>query len=130
VFSDTEIDSAAPPALIQACRETHCKVFTRPGSAELAFTLLIGQACASQGAAHRLHGVRHELARKLRARGHRFDAGVGQHPGNGWECRLGEPSLLAYGPDLEAAEALRRRLGQNAIVWVGTDAVPRLALLE
>lgn len=61
---------------------------------------------------------------------HRFDAGVGRHPGNGWGCGLGEPGLLAYGLDLEAAEVLLRRLGQNAIVWAGNDAVPRLALLE
>jgi hypothetical protein len=155
VFSDTDnIDSAVPPALIQAYRETHYKVFPRPGAAEAAFTLLIGHACAGLGAAHRLHGVdfsayitacnpnsqalsladnanrQQELARELRTRGLRFDDGVGQHPSNGWEGGQGEPSFLAYGLDLEAAKVLGRRFGQNAIVWAGADAVPRLVMLK
>jgi hypothetical protein len=151
VFSETETDAAVPAALIQAFRETHYKVYARPNLAEVAFTLRIDQACVDLKASQRLHGVdcsayitacnpngqalgpadnahrQKELARELRARGLAFDAGIGQHPSNGWE---GEPSFLVYGLDLEAAKALGRRFGQIAIVWSGGDAVPRLVVLR
>ncbi|MEE4639196.1 MAG: DUF3293 domain-containing protein [Wenzhouxiangella sp.] len=41
-----------------------------------------------------------------------------------------EPGFLIAGLAREAAAALGRRFGQNAIVWVGADAIPRLILLR
>lgn len=40
-----------------------------------------------------------------------------------------EPGFLIAGLRREAAEALGRRFGQNAIVWAGADAVPGLVVL-
>ncbi len=67
------------------------------------------------------------LAADLTQLGLRFDDGIGQHPSNKW---LGEPSFLVLGLTLEAAKELGVRHGQNAIVWCGPDAVPRLVLLR
>jgi hypothetical protein len=53
--------------------------------------------------------------------------GIGQHPDNGWP---GEDSLLALGVSLADALLLGRRFGQDAVVWAGADAVPRLMLLR
>jgi hypothetical protein len=41
-----------------------------------------------------------------------------------------ENSFLVLGLDLDAARALGREFGQNAIVWAGNDAIPRLVLLR
>jgi len=41
-----------------------------------------------------------------------------------------EPGFLIAGLAREAAMALGRRFGQNAIVWAGADAVPGLVLLR
>lgn len=41
-----------------------------------------------------------------------------------------EQSLLALGVDLDKSKALGRQLGQNAVVWAGADAIPRLILLR
>ncbi len=41
-----------------------------------------------------------------------------------------EKSFLALGVDLEASKVLGTQFGQNAIVWAGEDAVPRLILLR
>lgn len=51
--------------------------------------------------------------------------GLGEHPTNGWD---GEPSFLVLDLSLEAAKALGRRFGQNAILWCGDDAIPRLVV--
>ena len=45
---------------------------------------------------------------------------------DGWS----EPSCLVLGITREAAEALGRDFRQNAIVFAGADAVPRLVLLR
>jgi hypothetical protein len=37
---------------------------------------------------------------------------------------------LILGLDLEAARTLGNRMEQNAIVWIGADAVPELVLLK
>ena len=57
-----------------------------------------------------------------------------------WQVRLGEgrsadgrwrePSLLVIGIDREQAQALGRRYGQNAIVFIDKGAAPELVLLE
>ena len=55
------------------------------------------------------------------------------HPGNGigTDCAWPpEPSVFAVGLGEDDAIALGREFGQNAIVWVGHDGVPRLLLLR
>lgn len=68
-----------------------------------------------------------QLVKELHLRSLAFWEGVGQHPSNGWP---GEPSLLVFGLNLEAAKELGRRYQQNAIVWSGDDGVPQLVLLR
>jgi hypothetical protein len=53
--------------------------------------------------------------------------GIGVDPTGSWEP---EPSWFAPGLGREDACRLGRRYGQDAIVWVGADAVPRLVLLR
>ena len=53
--------------------------------------------------------------------------GTGSDPSGAWPP---EQSLLALGVDLATAQALGRQFGQNAIVWAGADAIPRLILLR
>ncbi|MDO8437471.1 MAG: DUF3293 domain-containing protein [Nitrosomonadaceae bacterium] len=53
--------------------------------------------------------------------------GTGSDPSGAWPP---EQSLLALGVDLATAQALGRQFGQNAIVWAGADAIPRLVLLR
>jgi hypothetical protein len=53
--------------------------------------------------------------------------GIGQHPRGDWP---GEDSWLIVGLAQADAEALGTRFGQNAIVWAGADAIPRLVLLR
>ena len=43
---------------------------------------------------------------------------------------LREPSIFAVGLPLEDARRLGDAFGQDAIVWVGSDAVPQLVLLR
>jgi hypothetical protein len=147
-------ESTLPESLIRAYRETHYKVFAATGTEAIAFTLLTDQVCVELSAAHRRHGAdcsayitacnpysqslrpdenakrQGELARELRSRDLAFDEGVGHHPSNGWEGGLGEPSYLVYGLGLDAAKAFARQFEQNAFVFSGIDAVPRLILLR
>ena len=67
------------------------------------------------------------LAAELKRRGLCFFAGVGQHPSGNWP---GEPSFLVLGLALEAAKSLGKAHEQNAVVWCGADAVPKLVLLR
>jgi hypothetical protein len=53
--------------------------------------------------------------------------GASSDPSGIWPA---EPSLLALGVELDVAQALGRQFGQNAIVWAGADAIPRLMLLR
>ncbi|MCX7184674.1 MAG: DUF3293 domain-containing protein [Nitrosospira sp.] len=75
---------------------------------------------ANQVAQARLH---EELSRHT----DQIIEGTGSDPSGIWPA---EPSLLALGVELEVAEALGRQFGQNAIVWAGADAIPRLMLLR
>ncbi|MCV2365844.1 DUF3293 domain-containing protein [Paucibacter sp. DJ1R-11] len=67
------------------------------------------------------------LAQELQERGVHFVEGCGQHASNKWP---GEPSYLVMGLSLADAKALGHRLEQNAILWSGADAVPKLVLLR
>lgn len=142
MFPDTVIDAG----LIQAYRETHYQVLgTGP------FTLRVDEHSAALAAAHERFQTgcnafitacnpfsedvgaasneqRHvDLRLELTRRGFTYIEGVGQHPSNQWP---GEPSYLVFGLALEAARTLGRALKQNAIVWSGADAIPRLILLR
>jgi hypothetical protein len=71
---------------------------------------------------------RHEALREeIDRRGLRCLEGAGQHPTNGWPP---ERSFLVLGVDLDEAREWGARWQQNAVVWAGADAVPRLILLR
>ncbi len=133
-------------ALIEAYRETEYRV-----AGDQPFTLRIGEVSAelqalrsrqrsepcacitacnpfSQVVSPSENAERHaQLGAELAKRGLTHIEGVGQHPSNNWP---GEPSYLILGLDLEAARTLGMRMEQNAIVWIGADAVPELVLLK
>ena len=81
------------------------------------------QRCDDEDNARRQEALSHELTHL----GLRFIDGVGQHPSGEWPS---EPSFLVLGISLEAARELGSRHEQNAIIWVGRDAVPQLVLLR
>ena len=58
-------------------------------------------------------------------RGLRFFEGVGEDPGG--EC-AGEPCLLVMGVSREETEAFGLSYGQNALLWMEADGIPRLML--
>lgn len=53
--------------------------------------------------------------------------GEGSDPSGKWRT---EKSYLAFGIDADAARELGRRFKQDAVVWIGRDAVPQLLLLR
>lgn len=141
-MSDTVIDKAT----LQAYLETDYRVEGQP-----AFTLQIGAISPELAAAHRAYCVessafisacnpfsqrvdeatnaaRHTaLAHQIGQSGLVCLPGVGQHPANQWP---GEASLLVFGITLEAVKTLGNQWEQNAVVWSGADAKPRLILLR
>ena len=68
-----------------------------------------------------------ELAGLLPEHGHRAIEGSGSEEGTDWPS---EKSWFALGLPLEPARAIGLRFDQDAIVWVGADAVPQLILLR
>jgi hypothetical protein len=142
LFSDSDI----PRDTIQAYLETHYQVL-----GETPATLQIGQfnpvlaalhdachvACSafvtacnpfSQSLDSQANAARQAaLAHELEALGLTGIEGIGKHPTNNWP---GESSFLVLGMTLDAARALGKKHGQNAIVWCGADAVPQLVLLR
>jgi len=82
-----------------------------------------GQLLDAQGNAQRQIA----LLEQLHAQGHILIAGCGRDPDGLWPP---EPSLLVLALELDAARQLGRRHEQNAVVWSGADAVPRLILLR
>jgi hypothetical protein len=132
--------------LLKAYRETHYKVFAVPP-----FVLQIEQASEALAELYRQRKVSNcafitawnpfsqridaaenvkrnsELKLELARRDLHFINGIGQHPSNLWP---GEPSYLILGIGLDESKALGIKLEQNAIVWAGADAVPRLVLLR
>ncbi len=48
-------------------------------------------------------------------------------PANIW---LAEKSFFVPGLDLNTAQSLGQQFNQNAMVWIGNDAIPRLILLR
>jgi len=110
-------------------------------------TLRVDQPSPALAQLHREHGVRcsaylsaanpgsrplgpeanatahQRLLAALRAAGHAFVEGWGRDPGGAWPA---ERSVWVAGLGRDAALALARDFGQNAIVHAGPDAVPRL----
>jgi Protein of unknown function (DUF3293) len=133
--------------LIAAYHATHYRVT----DTECPFVLRIGVHSAELEALHARHGVacsafltawnprsrRATLEDNLEAQGrmtaelthagYALVAGVGEDPVGAWP---GEPSVLMLGVPRAHAEAIGRRYAQNAVVWVGEDAVPELVLLR
>jgi hypothetical protein len=68
-----------------------------------------------------------ELRAELAARAPRIVEGAGGEPGSDWPE---ERSFLALGIDEAEAGRLGRRFRQDAVVWIGADAVPKLLLLR
>ena len=68
-----------------------------------------------------------ELADKLRELGLHAIEGSGSEEGTEWPA---EKSYFALGLELEPAKAIGTHFEQDAIVWVGPDAVPQLILLR
>lgn len=67
------------------------------------------------------------LATVLHGHGCVLVAALGVDPAGLWQA---EQSVLALGLDLEHALAVARDFRQNALLWAGADAVPRLILLR
>jgi hypothetical protein len=67
------------------------------------------------------------LANELAARGLPTIDAIGVHPSGLWP---GEPSLLVPGLSLDDACRVGAQFDQNAIVWSGADAIPRVILLR
>jgi len=67
------------------------------------------------------------LCAALEALGLPSSLGVGRHPDNGWPA---ETSVMLWGVDLGSACAIGRKWQQNAVVWIGYDGIPKLALLR
>ena len=68
-----------------------------------------------------------ELAAKLQALGLQAIEGSGSEEGTDWPS---EKSYFALGLALEPAMEIGTHFDQDAIVWVGSDAVPQLILLR
>jgi hypothetical protein len=140
------VASAIDAETLRAYRETHYRVL---GDAPM--TLRIDQPSAALAALHQALGVdcsafitaanpfsRHcdddanarrqqTLARDIAGMGLRAMEAAGEHPSNGWPA---EPSFLVPGLSRANARALGEKYQQNALVWCGADAVPRLVLLR
>ncbi|WP_439823400.1 DUF3293 domain-containing protein [Caballeronia sordidicola] len=138
--------SSISASTIRAYEETEYRVL-----GDLPMTLIIGVRNAQLADLHRAHDVdcsafitaanplseqtdeadnlshQAKLADDLTLGHFEFIDGAGQHPSGDWP---GEPSFLVLGVSLNAAKELGARYKQNAIVWCGDDAMPRLILLR
>ncbi|NDU86858.1 MAG: DUF3293 domain-containing protein [Ferrovum sp.] len=69
--------------------------------------------------------AQYQLEAQLKAQGNQVFYGIGEDPQG--DCP-GEPCLLALNWSRSDALALARHYGQNAILWMEADGVPRLLL--
>ena len=67
------------------------------------------------------------LGQQLRALTRHVFKGTGVYPGGGWPP---EKSYFALGIDAAKARELGTDFSQDAVVWTGSDRVPRLLLLR
>lgn len=131
---------------IAAYLETHFMV-----QSERPFTLIVGKLCVPLVELYRSHSTHsaafitaynpysklhsddenrafnEELILDLNRLNITAIPGVGQDPAGKWP---GEPSLLALGIEEDLARQLGNKYEQNAIVWCGSNAVPKLILLR
>ncbi|AQV92603.1 DUF3293 domain-containing protein [Cupriavidus necator] len=138
--------SAIDAATLHAYRETHYRVL-----GDHPMTLRVDESSAPLAALQRALGVassafitaanpfsqrcgddanarrQQALAQDVAAMGLRAIEAAGEHPANGWPA---EPSFLVPGLSLADARAFGEKYEQNAVVWSGADAVPRLVLLR
>ena len=139
--------SALEPGLIAAYRAAHYRVDDRPP-----FTMEVDEH--SSGLERLMRGGGHagamfitawnpngdpltsdrnaarqqQLIDELREAGLAWVPGVGWDPTGAWPDE--EASVLVLGVDRASACGWGRRHRQNAVLWAGTDAVPRLLLLR
>lgn len=71
--------------------------------------------------------LQNDLLSWLDCEGYGYINGIGIDPQEQWP---GEDSVLILGIDLESAAAVGNRFNQNAVVWAGADAVPKLIMLR
>ncbi|HET9870487.1 MAG TPA: DUF3293 domain-containing protein, partial [bacterium] len=102
------------------------KIFRDEGFSKAAF-LTAYNPLGKKQAKGRNQRAHQKLVRELRRRGFAFIPGVGEDPDKKW---AGETSLLVLGLSLAQARALGRRFRQNALVFAGPKALPRLVLLR
>lgn len=139
------------PDTLQAYRATHYEVHADDALGSAAFSLKIDAVCeelmkvyahhevdcsayltacnpySDRGDENRNPARQAALHAEIEKRGLRCFPGLGKHPTGPWP---GEDSFLVLGLSLEDAKALGRQFEQNAIVWCGADAVPKLILLR
>jgi hypothetical protein len=135
-----------PESLITAYRATRYRVFASPD-----FELAVGQRSDALADLYRKHAAssaafltawnpegnlqnesanREAFARlqeRVTSLSVKVISGFGEDPDGAW---AGEESLLALGLGREIACEIGAEFRQNAIVWVGADAVPELILLR
>ncbi len=73
------------------------------------------------------HAAQAALIARLDALGLAHEPGQGADPDGVWAP---EDSRLVFGVDRQAAAGLAADFDQNAIVWMGADAVPKLLMLR
>ena len=142
----TSDPSTVSAELIEAYRKTEFRVLGSPQ-----FTLRVGNASAelrqlyvTAGAGSAAfvtawnpysiptsteenHSAQSALRERLSQDGFATIDGFGIDPTTEW---AGEDSVLVLGISLDQAKGLGEEMKQNAVVWIGGDAVPNLLLLR
>ena len=111
---------------IGACSGALADLYAAVGVSQAAYVTAFNPGSETQPA--EVNTAAHARLRGARAAaGDRGVEGAGEGPEGRWHA---EPSYLVLGMDLDGARELGRRYGQNALVWVGADALPTLVLLR
>lgn len=113
---------------IDAYSEPLSRLFTASGHRCAAFITACNPFSMPQSHADNLSACAHlrDRLERLTQAGSILE-GKGCDPSDAWPA---EKSYFVLGLDLETSRALGREFGQNAIVWTGPDAIPRLILLR
>jgi hypothetical protein len=141
-MTPTQLDAG----LLQAYRETHYIVHAQPD-----FVLHVDQPCAALAAYYALSGIeagcvitawnpysqlldvaknqgrQEALEAQLLQAGWHWVRATGTHPDNNWPPEVG---CFVEGMGVEAAIEWGLTWEQNAVIWCGNDAIPRLQLLR
>ena len=105
-----------PLSNLFSCYEFNCAAFITAYNPRGAF-----QSDEANAQAHS------ELAFMLQQLGHKVIEGSGSEKGSKWPA---EKSYCAFGLTLEPAKAIGTHFNQDAIVWIGEDAISHLILLR